>query len=283
MSAPPAGRLSSFSSRLAVLRTAKRHENAGGAAGALRIVERNAVAWRGLWLLFLSMLVEPAFFLLSIGVGVGTLVGDVTLPSGSAVPYRVFVGGGMLASSAMFGPVFDTTFGFFIRLKYAKLYDGVLATPLAPVDIARGELGWAILRGAIYSAFFLATMVVLGFVRSWWAVLAVPAAALIGYAFAATGLAATTWMRSFVDFDWVNAALLPLFLFSTIFFPLSRYPVALQWIVQVTPLYQGVVLERALVLGEVDWWSVPPALYLLVLGTVSLAIAGRRMRLLLQA
>jgi lipooligosaccharide transport system permease protein len=252
------------------------------ATAGLRIVERNALAWKNLWLLFLSNIFEAAFFLLSIGVGVGGLVGDVTVPSGTAVPYRVFVGAGMLASSAMFGPVFDTTFGFFVKLKYGKLYDGVLATPLAPVDVARGELVWAVLRGTFYAAFFLATMVALGFVRSWWALLAVPVAALIGYAFAATGLAAATWMRSFIDFDLVHITLLPLFLFSTIFFPLDRYPAAFQWIVQVTPLYQGVVLERALVLGEVGPWLIAPALYLLVMGTVGLAVAGRRMQAILQ-
>ena len=94
----------------------------GRTTAALRIVERNARAWRGLWILFLSMLVEPAFFLLSIGIGVGALVGDVTLESGTSVPYREFVAAGMLASSAMFGPVYDTTFGFFVKLKYGKLY-----------------------------------------------------------------------------------------------------------------------------------------------------------------
>jgi lipooligosaccharide transport system permease protein len=251
-------------------------------AAALRLVERNAVAWRGLLLLFASLLLEPLLFLLSIGVGVGALVGEVTVPSGTVVPFRVFVGAGMLASSSMFGPVFDTTFNFFVKLKYAKLYDGVLATPMAPADVARGELLWAVLRAMIYAIAFLATMTALGLVRSWWALAAIPAAGLIGYAFAATGLAVSTYFRSFVDFDWVNVALLPLFLFSTIFFPIDRYPEALQWVVQVTPLYQGVVIERALVLGEPGWSLVLPTLYLVAMGTLGLAVASRRMRIILQ-
>jgi lipooligosaccharide transport system permease protein len=247
------------------------------ATGAWRLVERNALAWRRLWLLVVAMLLEPALFLLSIGVGVGVLVGEVTLPSGTTVPFRVFVGAGMLASSAMWGPVLDTTFGFFVKYKYGRLYDGMLATPMTPTDIARGELAWAVLRGTAYAACFLVVMAALGLVRSWWGLLAVPTATLTSYAFAAGGLAATTWMRSFVDFDWVNVVLLPLFLFSTIFFPLDRYPGPLQVIVQITPLYQGVVLARSFVLGELSWALLIHATYLLAIGTVALWIAARRM------
>ena len=87
-------------------------------------------------------------------------------------------------------------------------------------------------------------MLVFGLVESWWAVLAAPVAVLIGFAFAGAGLAATTFMRSFLDFDYVNLAIVPLFLFSATFFPLSQYPAALEAIIRVTPLYQGVVLER---------------------------------------
>ena len=81
--------------------------------------------------------------------------------------------------------------------------------------------------------------------------LCVPVAVLIGFAFAGAGLGATTYMRSFIDFDFVNLAIIPMFLFSATFFPLSSTPTALQWVVRVTPLYQGVVLERALVFGDV--------------------------------
>jgi lipooligosaccharide transport system permease protein len=107
-------------------------------------------------------------------------------------------------------------------------------------------------------------------------------AALIGYAFAGVGLALSTFMRSFIDFDWVNIALLPLFLFSTIFFPITQYPDTVQWIVRVTPLYQGVLLERSLVLGSVGPALVLPVLYLAAMGTIGLRVAGRRLERLLQ-
>ena len=91
----------------------------------LRMTERTAVGYTRAWPVLVTGLLEPLLYLLSIGIGVGALVGDVTY-QGRSIPYETFVAGGMLATAAMNGAVFDTTFNFFIRLKYAKLYDAVL-------------------------------------------------------------------------------------------------------------------------------------------------------------
>ena len=246
-----------------------------------RLVERNALAYRRQWYLFLSATVEPLFFLLSIGIGVGALVGDVRV-GGQMVSYRAFVAPALLATAAMNGAVIDTTFNFFIKYKYAHTYDAVLATPVGTRDVARGEIAWALLRGAFYSAVFLLTIAFFGDVYSWWALFAVPAAVLIAFGFAGAGLAGTTYMRSFVDFDYVNMGLIPMFLFSATFFPISQYPDWLQIVVRVTPLYQGVVLERSLLLGDVHWSLLVNALYLAVMGGAGLRIAARRLGLLLQ-
>lgn len=246
------------------------------------VVERNALSYRRSWPLFLTGFVEPILYLLSIGVGVGALVGDLPGPGGEPVSYETFVAPGLFAAAAMNGAVFDTTFNFFVKFKYSKTYDAMLATPLGVGDVATGEVGWAVLRGTVYAAAFLLTMVVMGLVASWWAVLALPAAALIAFGFAGAGLAATTWMRSFIDFDYVNLAIVPLFLFSATFFPLARYPDPLEWVVRVTPLYQGVELVRSLTLGDVRWTLLLHAVYLAVLGAVGMRIAAARLRRLLQ-
>jgi lipooligosaccharide transport system permease protein len=245
------------------------------------VIERNVFAYRRLWGIFLTGFAEPLLFLGSIGIGVGHLVGGVKY-GGGTVPYDQFVAPGLLAAAAMNGAVFDTTFNFFFKYKYAKTFDAMLSTPLGPNDIARGELGWAMLRGTIYSGAFLVFMAILGLTASPWAIFCLPAAMLIGFAFAGLGMAATTFMRSFVDFDYVNLALLPLFLFSGTFFPLSQYPPVLRVIVQCTPLYQGVALERALAFGNLDWTIAVHVLYLSVLGFVGLRIAGHRLAHLLQ-
>jgi len=246
-----------------------------------RLVERNALAYRRTWVVFLSGFLEPVLFLLSIGIGVGKLVGKLPF-DGHAVDYKDFVAPGLLASAAMNGSLLDTTFNFFVKFKYSHTYDAILATPVGTGDVATGEVLWALMRGAIYSSAFLVTMVAFGLVHSWWALFVVPVAVLIGFAFAGAGLAATTFMRSWVDFDYVTLALVPLFLFSATFFPLDQYPAALQAVIRITPLYQGVVLERALVLGDVSWILVVHAAYLAVLGAVGLRVSARRIGRLLQ-
>jgi lipooligosaccharide transport system permease protein len=246
-----------------------------------RMIERNFLAYRRAWIFFVSGFFEPVFYLLSIGIGVGKLVGDFTLADGTVVTYAQFVAPAMLATSAMNGAIFDATFNIYFKMKYLHLYDAVLATPMRPWDVATGEVGWALLRGASYSLVFLVVMSVLGLVVSWWALLAFPVAILIGFAFAAAGMACTTWMRSWQDFEFIQLAILPMFLFSATFYPLSVYPEVIQWLVRVTPLYQGVNLLRGLILGSLSWSMLASLAYLLVLGVVGMYLASRRLGLLL--
>ena len=247
-----------------------------------RVVERNIAVARQIWLVIVSGFFEPVFYLLSIGIGLGHLVGAV--PFGrTMIPYRQFVAPAMLASSAMNGAVLACTFNIYFRLKYQKSYDAMVATPVGVGDIVMGEIGWALIRGFFYSACFLGVMLVLGVVRSAWAVLAVPMALLVGFAFAGMGMAGTSYMRSWKDFDYVTLALTPLFLFSGTFSPLSAYPAGVRWVVRVTPLYQGVAAERSLVLGHVGWVLVAHAAYLAAVGMAGVVVATRRIgRLLLR-
>ena len=242
---------------------------------------RNYIAYRGAWWVFVSGFLEPVFYLFSIGVGVGQLVTGFEF-NGQTIPYAEFVAPGMLAASAMNGAVLDSTFNFFFKLKYNKLFDQMLATPLTTTDVARGELSWSLLRGGIYSVVFLLVMVAMGLVHSWWAVLAAPAALLIAFAFGGACMALTTYMRSWQDFDYVTLGTLPLFLFSARFFPITAFPTWLQWVVEVTPLYRGVVLVRELTTGALSWGAAVSVVYLVAMGLAGLVVVGRRLdRLLL--
>ena len=234
-----------------------------------------------MWLVFASGVAEPLFYLLSIGVGLGALVGTMIGPGGQPVPYREFVAPGLLAVSALNGAMYDSTFNVFFRLKYAKLYDSVLATPVGPGEVALGEVGWALIRGVVYAVAFTTVMAVLGLVHSWWAVFAVPGAVLISFAIAAVGVACTTYMKSWQDFDYVLLVAMPLFLFSGTFYPLSVYPRPVAVIVEWTPLYQGVVLLRDLVLGFPSLDLLWRAGYLFAMGLAGLALASRRIAKLL--
>ena len=248
-----------------------------------QLVQRNYLVYRRAWVVFLTGFFEPVFYLFSIGVGVSQLVGGVTMPGGEVVAYTVFVAPAMLAASAMNGAIFDSTYNIFFRLKYDKLYDTVLATPMRPWDVATGEIAWALLRGGVYSAAFLLVMALMGLVDSWWAVLALPATLLIGFAFAGIGMALTTFMRSWQDFEFVNLTTIPMFLFSATFYPLSVYPPGLRWVVELIPLYRAVALCRELVTGVLTWSSAISVLYLLAMGAIGLWVASRRLsRLLLK-
>jgi lipooligosaccharide transport system permease protein len=248
-----------------------------GAGMARMLVERNARSFRVFWPTLVSGFFEPVFYLFSLGVGLGALVGRVDVGDGRTVPYAVFVAPALLASSAMNGAVFDTTGNVFFKLKYARLYDSVLATPLGPRDVAVGEVTWALLRGSAYAAIFLLVMALSGTVTTWWSLLTLPAAVLIGLAFAGVGMAATTYMRSWQDLDLVQLAVLPMFLFSATFYPLSTYPASLQGVVQLTPLYHGVALTRELALGTVAWTTLGHIAYLVVLGLAGVVVAARRL------
>ncbi|SCL66868.1 ABC transporter permease [Micromonospora peucetia] len=249
---------------------------------SVSVAERNVAALKAVyWLLLVSGFVEPLLYLLSIGVGVGALVGDLTLPGGEVVTYAAFVAPAMLASSAMSGALSETTFNFFGKMKQMKLYDGVIATPVRPFEIALGELIWAMLRGSAYSAAFLVVMVVMDLTTVARALVAFPAAVLVGFAFGALGIALTTFLRSWHDFDLIAAAQFTLFLFSGTFVPAESYPSGLRWAVEVTPLYRAVHLIRGVSVGAAGWGWVLDVLYLLAAVAVGLLVASRRMGRLL--
>ena len=248
----------------------------------LRVVERNFMVYRRTWMVIVSGFFEPLFYLFSLGIGLGDYIGAVDVGGGETVRYAAFVAPALLAASAMNGAFYDAT-NVFWKLRYEKVYDAMLATPVGPRDVAAGETLWALIRCLLYAAAFLVVVLALGLVDSWWTLLALPAACLIGLAFAGVGIAAMTFMRSWQDFDLIQLVMLPMFLFSATFYPLSVYPEAIRWVVQLTPLYHAVELMRALTTGLVDRSQLLDVAYLVVLGLLGMAVAGRRIgRLLLK-
>ena len=251
-------------------------------AGRARVlVERSLLVNRRAWLAVVSGFCEPLFYLFAMGIGFGALVGDVAGPGGESVSYVAYVAPALLAASAMNGAVYDATFNIFFKFKYAKLYDAMLATPLGPVDVAVGEIAWALLRGGLYAGGFLTVMAAMGLLTSAWALLALPAALLVAFAFAAVGMACTTFMRSWQDFDLIQLALMPMFLFSTTFFPLDVYPAFVSGVVRCLPLYHAIELMRALCAGVVEVGLLWHVAYFVVMVALGVVVAARRLGALL--
>ena len=247
----------------------------------LRMIERNLLVYKHGWLALLSGFFEPLFYLLSIGFGLGRLVGDVTGPGGQQIPYALFVAPALLAASAMNGAITESTFNFFFKLNYDKTFASILTTPMSPADISIGELAWALIRGALYTIGFIAVMVVMGLVRSPLILLTLPGALLIGFAFAAVGMAATSFMRTWQDFDLIQLVVLPMFLFSGTFFPLDSFPEGARILIQLTPLYHGVDLLRGLSVGVVGPETLVHVGYLVLIGLLGMAVVSRRLDKLL--
>jgi lipooligosaccharide transport system permease protein len=244
------------------------------AIGGLLIIERNILVYRRTWLILFSGFFEPLFYLFFFVYPLQAFIGDVSW-DGEPIRYAAFVAPALLASSAMNGAFYDAT-NVFWKLRYGKVYESILATPIGPKDVAVGETIWAVVRAMLYSSAYLLVIVVLGLVESPWAILALPACFVIGFGFAGAGIAAVTWMRSWKDFDLVQLVMLPMFMFSATFYPISVYPQALEWIVRCLPLYHGIDLIRSLTTGTVGPFQLVNVAYLLTMGLVGLSLSSRR-------
>lgn len=233
---------------------------------AYRLWQRNAGLYRRAWKVHaLPGFVEPVLYLLAMGLGLGLYVGDRIM----GVEYVAFIAPGLTAGAAMNAAIFDVTFGVFVKVRFWKLYDAVITTPVEPQDVALGELLWATTRAVIYGTVFLLVTAAFGHVSSPWAVLVPAASALIGLVFGLIGLIVTALMPSINMFAYFfTLFIMPLFLFSGIFFPVTNLPVAAQPIAWLTPLHHGVELMRALALTGQPMAAAGHALWLLALAAL---------------
>ncbi len=246
---------------------------------ARRLVERNIMVYRHQWIIIFSGVFEPIFYLLGIGLGVGGIVREVRLPNGELVAYAAFVAPALVATAAMNGAVFETIFNVFFKLNYATTYEGVLATPMGITEIAIGEMLWALMRATLYAISMFVIMLFMGLVLSPWGILMIPAALLVAAAFAAAGLAGTSYLRTVNDFDVpMGLIVMPMFLFSGTFFPIEGVlPGPLVAVIQLTPLYHGINLIRGLSTGMLGLAQVWDLLYLVVFFAVCMWLAMRQM------
>jgi len=251
------------------------------AGNATSVMQRGWLATRSTnWLVMLSGFFEPIFYLLSLGIGLGSLVGTVTASNGQQIPYAAFIAPALLATAAMNGAVYDSTWNVFFKMHFAKLYEGMLSTSLGPLDVALGEILLALARGALYAIGFMIVMQVIGLNLSWYALLALPAVLLIAFGFASFGMGITSFMKTFQQMDWINFIMLPMFLLSATFYPLTVYPQPIQWIIQAMPLWHGVELIRDLTTGALNVGMLWHVLYFLVMILLGLILTTRRLRAL---
>jgi lipooligosaccharide transport system permease protein len=214
--------------------------------GALRVWQRDMILYRRSWLSnLLPNFFSPLLYLLSIGIGVGFYVGTRI----SGLPYTVYLAPALAANAALNGGVFETTYNVFVKLRWDKVYDAAITTPLEPEDIALGELMWATTRAVIYGLAFMVVMLFLGDIRSPLAVLSIVGFILIGLVFALIGLIFSSLSPSIDYFSYFfTLFVMPLFLFSGTFFPIERLPAAIRTVSWFSPLFHGSEMLRDLML-----------------------------------
>jgi lipooligosaccharide transport system permease protein len=243
-----------------------------------RLVQRNLLVYKRGWMVIFSGFFEPLFYLLGIGYGLGTLVGDVPLADGRSISYAAFVAPALLAQASMNGAIAESIFNVFFKLNFSKTYDAILATPLGIREIAVGEMLWSLFRGTLYVIAFVLVMIGMGLVISPWLFLVIPASILIGAAFSAACLATTAYLRTVQDFDLpMGLVIMPMFLFSGTFFPISVYPQPIQLAMEVTPLFHAVGLLRGLATGLLGAHELWDLVYLVVFGAITMWIALTRL------
>jgi lipooligosaccharide transport system permease protein len=244
---------------------------------ALRLVQRNALVYRHVWhgSVFSSFL-QPLLFLTAMGVGLGALVdnGDADLPG---VAFLDFLAPGLLASACMQTACFESSYPVTGKMVWHRNYEAIASTPMRVVDLVVGELAWLAVRLSMVAAAFMLVLTAFGVVRSPLAVLAVPVAVLTGLACGVPLMAYAATLKDSGNFNIVFRFIItPMFLFSGVFFPVTRLPEWLQPVAWVTPLFHGVALTRGLILNIVEspMWVAHLA-YLLIL-TAAGVFAGVR-------
>ena len=263
----------------AAVEIAEKNKSSAMYAGRPQVLlERGWLAFRSSnWVPVVTGFVEPVLFLLAFGYGMGTLVGDVTTGS-TTIDYTLFIAPGLLANSAMNGAIYDSTWNVFWKLNESKLYKTMLSTPLGPLDIALGEISWALIRGLVYSLGFLTVVTALGLTPSFWAILAIPAASLVAFGFASFGMAVTSYFKTYQQMGMINIVLLPMFLFSGSLYPISVYPDWLEFLIKLMPSWHGIELVRDIWFSAFDNGTLIHVSYFCVMIVTGLYFTTRRLR-----
>lgn len=217
----------------------------------------------------------PVLYLAAMGIALGSLI-DKHSHGVNGVTYVAYLAPGLLAGTCMQIGTNDATYPVMGAFKWMRTYQAQLAAPLDVYDVQLGHLAWIATRLSIVVSIYLVVMAAFGVVYSPWALLALPAAVLTGVAFAAPVSAFSATQDKDSAFSTLyRFAIIPMFLFSGTFFPISQLPVWLQYLAYVTPLYHGVALCRDLTLGQVGWADIGHVAYLVACAGVGYAV-GRR-------
>lgn len=220
-------------------------------------------------------ILEPLFFFTAVAIGLGTYMPHTNF---EGLSYRTYVASGLVAASAMFTAIFETTINTFVRLTFQKTYDAMLGTHLRVKEIFVGEMLFAASKGLVFSAVVLLVTTAFGARPTAWCVLVPLIGFATAYLFAAIGLIVTSYVRMIHNFAiFLSGVVTPLFYFSGTFFPVRGHYVVLDWISILVPLTPAIELSRALYTGNLTLTTLMYLGLLLVYIALAHTVALRRM------
>ena len=220
---------------------------------SLRVWQRNRDVFFKLWHTEVpGFFAEPILILLAMGVGLGTYV----VLGGS---YLEFIAPGILAAYAMFSSASECTYGSFVRMKYQRTFEAIIATPVNMEDVVAGEIFWGATRSLLTTLAILIVIAAFGLVHSPWALLTIPLSVLAGLMFSSIALVVTSVAPTIYTFNYFFTLFItPMFFFSGVFFPLDAFSPTVQKLCWISPLTPVANLSRALVSGHPGdgaWWG----------------------------
>lgn len=244
----------------------------------IRVWQRNWDVYVKTWQInFLPPILEPIFYLLAFGAGLGTLVGQLPF-EGRIISYTAFIAPGLLAITIMQNAFFETTYASYVRMYYQKTFDAIMATPLTVEEIILGELFWGASRSLMATALMMIILSLFGLLTYPWALGILPVALLGGLAFGSVGMCFTALMPNIESFNLpIFLFITPMFLFSGTFFPLDQLPFWAKMIAASFPLTHVVELTRALALNTFSLTNLWNLLYLLIFCLITLPWSLRLM------
>ncbi len=220
----------------------------------LRVVEHHAMVYRRTWHgTVFSTFLNPVLYLAALGVGLGAFV-DQSNPAGiEGVPYATFLAPGILVATAMNSATGESTYPVMAGIRWLKTYVAMIISPLDARHVATGQLLWAGVRVTLGGIVFLAVMIAFGATDLAHAALMLPVTVLTGLAFAAPIQAFAAAQKNDTPFAWLfRFVIMPMFIFSGTFFPISQLPELLQYVAYATPLWHAVSLSRGIALDMLD-------------------------------
>jgi len=225
---------------------------------------------------FLVSLVEPLFYLITFGIGMGAYMGQF-----GGKPYLYFLVPGVLVSSVMMSSTFECLYGTFVKMIHEKLYDSLIATPVSAEDAVAGDIAWAVFRGLVSGSLMMLVSILMGIIPGSLISLLLLLLLMIfvGILFASLAMIVTSVSPSFDFFNYYTELIItPMLFFSGVFFPLDRFPAWMKTLSNFMPLTHAVKISRAVFSGEYDSGLILNFLVILVLEMIAFYIGIKMMK-----